>query len=100
MTSACESLRQTVVMAATLGRDWLRAWLMTVVPWCPVSYADTADPLVRMNPGIARLKPYAFTQLRAKQEALFARGVPLIDLGVGDPADETPAFVREALVAA
>jgi succinyldiaminopimelate transaminase len=53
-----------------------------------------------MNPAIKRLRPYAFTQLRAKQDALRAEGVRLINFGVGDPEDETPAFIREALVKA
>jgi acetylornithine aminotransferase len=53
-----------------------------------------------MNSAVARLQPYAFTQLRAKQDELRARGVSLINLSVGDPEDETPAFIREALVAA
>src|SRR5688572_33182087 len=53
-----------------------------------------------MNPAIKVLKPYAFTQLRARQDALRAQGVRLINFGVGDPEDETPAFIREALVAA
>ncbi len=53
-----------------------------------------------MNPAIQRLRPYAFTQLGAQEEALRARGVRLLRLGVGDPEDDTPAFIREALVAA
>jgi acetylornithine aminotransferase len=53
-----------------------------------------------MNPAISKLKPYAFTQLRTRQDALAAQGVRLIGLGVGDPEDETPALIREALVAA
>src|SRR5688572_24208684 len=52
-----------------------------------------------MNPAIKVLKPYAFTQLRSRQDALRAQGVKLINFGVGDPEDETPAFIREALVA-
>jgi len=51
-----------------------------------------------VNPAIVKLKPYAFTQLRSRQEAL--PGVEFVDLGVGDPQDDTPAFIREALVAA
>ncbi|MBI3970805.1 MAG: aminotransferase class I/II-fold pyridoxal phosphate-dependent enzyme [Chloroflexi bacterium] len=51
-----------------------------------------------MNPAISQLKPYAFTQLRSRQDAM--PGVRFVDLGVGDPQDETPAFIREALVAA
>src|SRR5688572_19082278 len=53
-----------------------------------------------MNPAIKGLKPYAFTQLRSCQDALRAQGVKLINFGVGDPEDETPPFIREALVAA
>jgi acetylornithine aminotransferase len=51
-----------------------------------------------VNPAIARLQPYAFTQLRARQDALAGRRI--IDLGVGDPQDETPAFIRRALIEA
>lgn len=53
-----------------------------------------------MNPAIERLRPYAFTQLGAQEEALRAKGVRLLKLGVGDPEDDTPTFIREALVAA
>ena len=53
-----------------------------------------------INPAIEKLKPYAFTQLRSRQDALRAQGVKLINFGVGDPEDETPPFIREALVAA
>jgi acetylornithine aminotransferase len=53
-----------------------------------------------MNSAISRLRPYAFTQLRAKQDALRAQGVQLMSFGVGDPEDDTPAFIRDALVAA
>jgi acetylornithine aminotransferase len=53
-----------------------------------------------MNPAIARLAPYAFTQLRARQDELAARGVRVISFGVGDPEDATPPFIREALAAA
>lgn len=55
---------------------------------------------VALNGAIARLKPYAFTQLRARQDELAAQGTRVINLGVGDPEDDTPAFIREALVAA
>src|SRR5688572_32967589 len=53
-----------------------------------------------MNPAISALKPYAFTQLRARQDALRDQGVKLINFGVGDPEDETPPFIRQALVEA
>ena len=49
-----------------------------------------------MNPAIARLKPYAFTQLRSRLDAM--QGVEVVDLSVGDPQDPTPEFIRQALV--
>ncbi|RLT58494.1 MAG: aminotransferase class I/II-fold pyridoxal phosphate-dependent enzyme, partial [Chloroflexi bacterium] len=52
-----------------------------------------------LNRAIADLRPYAFTQLRARQDELAAQGVRLINFGVGDPEDETPQFIRDALVA-
>src|SRR5215213_3323738 len=56
--------------------------------------------LPAMNPAIASLKPYAFTQLGAQEEALRASGVRLLKFGIGDPEDDTPAFIRDALVEA
>jgi succinyldiaminopimelate transaminase len=55
---------------------------------------------MHLSPGIRDVEPYPFEELdRRKQEALDA-GRELIDFGVGDPRDETPAFIREALRAA
>jgi N-succinyldiaminopimelate aminotransferase len=52
---------------------------------------------MHLSPGIRDIEPYPFEELdRRKQEALDA-GRELIDFGVGDPRDETPAFIREAL---
>jgi acetylornithine aminotransferase len=46
------------------------------------------------------VEPYPFEELdRRKQEAVDAGRDP-IDFGVGDPRDETPAFIRDALKAA
>ena len=53
-----------------------------------------------LNQAIETLAPYAFTALRSKQAALRADGRELLDFGVGDPQDPTPAFIRQALVAA
>ena len=50
---------------------------------------------MQLSPGIRTVEPYPFEELdRRKQEALDA-GRELIDFGVGDPRDETPAFIRE-----
>ena len=52
---------------------------------------------MQLSPGIRNVEPYPFEELdRRKREALDA-GRELIDFGVGDPRDETPAFIREAL---
>ena len=52
---------------------------------------------MELSSGLRNVEPYPFEELdRRKQEALDA-GRTLIDLGVGDPRDETPAFIRDAL---
>ena len=52
---------------------------------------------MQLSPGVRSAEPYPFEELdRRKQEALDA-GRELIDFGVGDPRDETPAFIRSAL---
>jgi succinyldiaminopimelate transaminase len=55
-------------------------------------------PVAHISPILAGLATYPFVRLdQAKQEAR-ARGVELIDFGVGDPREAAPAFVRRALV--
>src|SRR6202795_3491327 len=52
---------------------------------------------MHLSAGVRDIEPYPFEELdRRKREALDA-GRKLIDFGVGDPRDETPAFIREAL---
>jgi succinyldiaminopimelate transaminase len=52
---------------------------------------------MHLSPGMRDIEPYQFEELdRRKREALDA-GRELIDFGVGDPRDETPAFIRDAL---
>ena len=45
------------------------------------------------------MAPYPFAQLDEAKANAIARGVDVIDFGMGDPRDPTPAFIREALVA-
>lgn len=45
---------------------------------------------------IASLGAYAFAEVDAAVERLRSAGVDVIDFGVGDPTDPTPALVREA----
>jgi len=52
---------------------------------------------VRLNPLIAELGTYPFTRLDDAKAAGAARGADLIDFGVGEPREETPAFLRAAL---
>jgi acetylornithine aminotransferase len=49
---------------------------------------------------LAGLAAYPFVRQDEAIAAAEARGVEVIDLGMGDPREPTPAFVREALVAA
>jgi acetylornithine aminotransferase len=43
---------------------------------------------------------YPFEELDRRRAAALKAGRKLIDMGVGDPRDPTPAFIREALIAA
>jgi succinyldiaminopimelate transaminase len=55
---------------------------------------------MRLSPVLRSLGAYPFARLdQARREAL-ARGLELIDFGVGDPNEDTEPFIREALVAA
>lgn len=46
---------------------------------------------------IKELPPYLFAELDFKREAVRARGVDIIDLGVGDPDRPTPPHIVEAM---
>jgi succinyldiaminopimelate transaminase len=56
--------------------------------------------MVHLSPGIRAVEPYPFEELDRRKAAARAAGRPLIDLGIGDPRGETPAFIRDALVRA
>ncbi len=66
----------------------------TLTPWfdMPLSF--------RPSPNIARLKESATLAVAAKARALKALGIPVIDLGAGEPDFDTPAFIRAAAKAA
>jgi len=55
---------------------------------------------MRLNPVLEGLRTYPFVRLREAREAAEARGMRVIDFGVGEPREETPAFIRRALAAA
>jgi succinyldiaminopimelate transaminase len=55
---------------------------------------------VRLNPVLAGMASYPFVRLGEAKRAVAARGLQVIDFGVGEPREETPAFIRRALARA
>src|SRR6267143_2611412 len=55
---------------------------------------------MRLSPVLAELAQYPFARLDDWKAEAKARGIELIDFGMGDPREVTPAFIREALAAA
>jgi succinyldiaminopimelate transaminase len=52
---------------------------------------------VRVAPALAEMETYPFVRLTEAKRRLLARGADLIDFGMGEPREETPAFIRAAL---
>jgi succinyldiaminopimelate transaminase len=52
---------------------------------------------VRLNPVLAGMTSYPFLRLIEAKRAAIARGVDVIDFGVGEPREVTPAFIPRAL---
>ena len=62
---------------------------------------DAREVRVRLNPVLDGLATYPFVRLdRGQGRPRVARGVDVIDFGVGEPREETPAFIRRALAEA
>jgi len=55
---------------------------------------------VRLSPTLAGLRTYPFVRLTEAKRRLAAEGVDFVDFGMGEPREETPLFIREALAAA
>jgi succinyldiaminopimelate transaminase len=55
---------------------------------------------LRLSPVLSGMATYPFVRLAEAKARVAAGGVELLDFGVGEPREETPAFIREALVAA
>jgi succinyldiaminopimelate transaminase len=55
---------------------------------------------MKVSPAISGMQTYPFVRLTQAKQRLLERGADLIDFGIGEPREETPAFIREALVAA
>src|SRR5215204_2964208 len=58
---------------------------------------EGANAVTHLSPGIRAVEPYPFEDLDRRVKAARDAGRDLVDLGVGDPRDETPAFIRRAL---
>src|SRR3954453_9216080 len=54
---------------------------------------------VSLSPVLAELTQYPFARLDDWKAEARARGIDLIDFGMGDPREVTPPFIREALIA-
>jgi succinyldiaminopimelate transaminase len=52
---------------------------------------------VRLNPVLTGMASYPFLRLTEAKRAAAARGVDVIDFGIGEPREETPAFIPRAL---
>jgi acetylornithine aminotransferase len=55
---------------------------------------------LRLSPVLSGMAAYPFVRLAEAKARVAARGVELLDFGMGEPREETPAFIREALAAA
>jgi N-succinyldiaminopimelate aminotransferase len=53
---------------------------------------------MQLSPVLADLAQYPFTRLDDWKAEAAGRGIELIDFGMGDPREVTPAFIRQALV--
>ena len=54
---------------------------------------------VQLSPVLAGLAQYPFARLDDWKAEAQARGIELIDFGMGDPREVTPPFIREAMLA-
>ena len=55
---------------------------------------------MKLSPVLAGLRTYPFLRLTEAKRRLAEQGVDFVDFGIGEPREETPAFIREALAAA
>ncbi len=53
---------------------------------------------MQLSPVLADLAQYPFARLDDWKADASARGIELIDFGMGDPRERTPAFIRQALL--
>lgn len=53
--------------------------------------------MTHLSPGIRNVEPYPFEELDRRIAAAVDAGRAVIDFGVGDPREETPELIRDAL---
>ncbi|HEV2814918.1 MAG TPA: aminotransferase class I/II-fold pyridoxal phosphate-dependent enzyme [Solirubrobacteraceae bacterium] len=54
---------------------------------------------MRLSPVLTDMATYPFVRLTEAKRRLAAEGVQVIDFGMGEPREETPAFIRAAVAA-
>jgi succinyldiaminopimelate transaminase len=54
---------------------------------------------IHFSPGMRSVEAYPFEELDRRVKAAIDEGRSPVDFGVGDPREETPAFIRDALTA-
>ena len=52
---------------------------------------------ITYSDNLRKIPPYAFAEISKKKKAMAAKGIDLIDLGIGDPDLPTPEGIREAM---
>lgn len=52
---------------------------------------------VPLNPVLTGMRTYPFVRLTEAKQAALDRGIDVIDFGIGEPREETPPFLRQAL---
>ena len=53
--------------------------------------------MTHLSPAIRAVEPYPFEELDRRKKEAIDDGRRVVDFGVGDPREETPALVRDAL---
>jgi len=53
---------------------------------------------MRLSPALTGMQTYPFVRLTEAKRRLQTAGVDVIDFGIGEPREETPGFIRQALV--
>src|SRR4051812_10633767 len=58
---------------------------------------DAGDGAVRLSPTLEALRVYPFVRLTQAKNERLAHGEQVVDFGIGEPREQTPAFIRAAL---